>query len=403
MASYINKPVLWMTIVLMLLVATNVEAKQEKIEKSFSVGSGGTLILDSEQGKITVESWNKQSVEVLVKKKARKQKYLQAFDVQFEQSGDEITITGDADNNNKVNVKFIIKVPEEFNLDLTTGGGSIEVADLEGEVKVNTSGGSIKIGNITQGSVDAKTSGGSIKVGDVTGDLKVDTSGGSIRLGVVGGKSSIETSGGSIKLEQGGQNVKAHTSGGSIVIGPVKGKVDVDTSGGSIKVGMAEGDVIANTSGGSIKLEGSQGKVNVETSGGSIFVGSSNGPVKAETAGGSIKIYQAKGYIEASTAGGKIEAEMIQDDSGADTHIDLSSAGGSITLHIPEGLAATVSAIIKITRSAKRDYRVYSDFPLTTKGENTNKIKAQGELNGGGDKIKLSTTNGDIYIKKLDR
>ena len=175
----------------------------------------------------------------------------------------------------------------------------------------------------------------------------------------------------------------------------------MDTSGGSIRIGMADDDVIANTSGGAISVEGSNGSVNISSSGGKLFVGSSGGPVKAETSGGNIKILQARGFIEADTSGGKIEAEMIIDDKNVDTHVNLDSSGGSITLHIPKSLAASVSATLKITRSAKRDYRIYSDFPLTIKGENSRKITAKGDINDGGDKIKLSTTNGDIHIKML--
>jgi len=385
-----------------VMAATPAKSETENVDKSFSVKSGGTLTIESDQGSFNVETWDKQIVEVLAEKKAKKQNQLDGFKFNFYQKDNNIFVKGDGDWNNKVSVKFIIKVPQEFNLGLKTNGGSIGVADISGEVKVNTSGGSISIGNVTQGNVEANTSGGSIKVGDVDGNLKVDTSGGSIRLGKINGKSSIETSGGGITLEQGGIDVKAKTSGGSIKIGPVKGKVDVHTSGGSIRIGMSDDDVIAKTSGGAIKVEGSKGSVNIVSSGGNLFVGGSGGPVKAETSGGNIKILQARGFIEADTSGGKIEAEMIIDDKNVDTHVNLDSSGGSLTLHIPKNLAASVSATLKITRSAKGDYLIYSDFPLTIKGEDSSKITAKGDINHGGDKITLTTTNGDIHIKMLE-
>jgi hypothetical protein len=384
-----------------VMVAIPAKSETENVSKSFSAESGGKLTIESDQGSIKVVTWAKQKVEVLVEKKAGKQRQLDGFKVNFDQKGNDIFVEGDGVRNNRVSVKFIIKVPQKFNLDLKTGGGSIEVSDISGEVKVNTSGGNIIIGDVIQGNVEAKTSGGNINVGDVDGNLKVDTSGGNIRLGKINGKSSIDTSGGNITLRQGGSDVKAETSGGSIKIGPVKGKVDVDTSGGSIQIGMADDDVVAKTSGGGINVESSKGSVNIGSSGGNLFVGSSGAPVKAKTSGGNIKILQARGFIEADTSGGNIEAEMIIDDKNADTHVNLDSSGGSITLHIPESLAASVSATLKITRSAKRDYRIYSDFPLTIKGENSRKITAKGDINDGGDKIKLSTTNGDIHIKML--
>ena len=400
--NYSIQKILFLLVVLFSLIAA-IPAKSETeiVDRSFSAESGGNLTIESDQGSIKVVTWDKHKVEVVVEKKARKQKQLYGFKANFNQKGNDIYVEGDGDRNNRVSVKFIIKVPQEFNLDLKTGGGSIEVSDIRGEVKVKTSGGNIRIGDVIQGNVEARTSGGNINVGDVDGYLKVDTSGGNIRLGKINGKSLIDTSGGNITLREGGSDVKAETSGGSIKIGPVKGKVDVDTSGGSIQIGMADDDVAAKTSGGSINVDGSKGSVNIDSSGGNLFVGSSGAPVKAKTSGGNIKILQARGFIEADTSGGYIEAEMIIDDKNADTHVNLDSSGGSITLHIPESLAASVSATLKITRSAKRDYRIYSDFPLTIKGENSRKITAKGDINDGGDKIKLSTTNGDIHIKML--
>ena len=94
---------------------------------------------------------------------------------------------------------------------------------------------------------------------------------------------------------------------------------------------------------------------------------------------------------------------MIADDKNVDTHVDLESSGGSSTLYIPGSLAASISATLQITNSAKRDYRIYSDFPLTIKEEDSSKITAKGDINGGGDKITLSTTNGDIHIKMLEK
>lgn len=383
-------------------VSSSVYAEKEEIERTFSVSANGTLKIDSDSGSIEIESWNKNTVEVSIEKYARSQKRLDEFEVTVEQRGNDVEIIGDSGRNSRVEVEYVVKVPKQYNLDLKTGGGSIKVSELEGHVKVHTSGGSIKIGDISNGDVDANTSGGSIKVGDVEGNLKVDTSGGSIRLGKVTGTSDIDTSGGSITLEQGGSDVKAETSGGSINIGPTTGKVDVDTSGGSIKIDMTEGDVKANTSGGSIKVVGSKGSVDVDTSGGSIYVGSSGGPVKAETAGGSIKIFKAKGFIEAETAGGKIEAEMIETDNSKDTHVDLESSGGSITVYLPKNIEATISADLRITRSARRDYRIYSDFPLTIKGEKSDRVTANGGINGGGDRVNLSTVNGDIHIKAIE-
>ena len=385
-----------------LMTTSPAMAETQEINKSFDVKSGGTLRIKSDNGKIAVETWSEDKVAVEVRKKAKNKERLERFEVTISKKGNDIVVYGESGFNSRVRVSYVVKVPKKYNVNLQTGGGSIQVSDIQGGVTVDTSGGSITIGNVTGGNnVDANTSGGSIKVGDVDGNLKVDTSGGSIKLGSVKGKSTIETSGGSISLEKGGNDVVAETSGGSIKIGPVKGNVAVETSGGSIVIDKAEGNVKADTSGGSIKVMGSKGKIEVETAGGSIFIGSSNGPVIAETAGGKIRILQARGYIEAETAGGSIEAEMIETNNKVDSHVYLDTAGGSITVYLPKNFKASITAELKITRSAKRDYRIYSDFPLTIKGEKSDKVTASGDINGGGDKVILETTNGDIHIRML--
>ncbi|MBN1472920.1 MAG: hypothetical protein JW925_14190, partial [Syntrophaceae bacterium] len=135
---------------------------------------------------------------------------------------------------------------------------------------------------------------------------------------------------------------------------------------------------------------------------GNINIGMTDGDVDANTSGGSIRIMQAKGAIDAGTSGGAIEAEMIETDNSKDTHVILHSSGGPLTVYLPATIEATVSADLKISRFADRDYEIYTDFPLSIKGEDSDHISARGDINGGGDRIQLSTTNGDIRILKLN-
>ena len=372
------------------------------ISKSYSVKSGGTLYIESDSGRIEIETWDKNKVDVKVTKKSRKEKRLKEFSVDIEQSGNDVSIEGESEWNSRVSVTYYIRVPKEYDLDLKTGGGSISVNDISGQIKMKTSGGAITVGNVAKGNVDVDTSGGSIKVGNVNGNLKADTSGGKIIVGKVTGKTDLDTSGGRIEVAHSVGQLNAETSGGSITIGSGDSDVNVDTSGGRIKIGMVKGNVKADTSGGSITVDGSKGNVQINSSGGNLKVGESGGYVKADTSGGNIIIKKANGYIEADTSGGRIEAEMIQTDNSKDTHVSLDSSGGDITLYIPKGIEATVNAKLKISHSARRDYRIYSDFPLTIKGEDSNRVSGKGKINGGGDKIDISTSNGDIYIKMIE-
>lgn len=277
--------------------------------RSFKVGSGGTLTLDSERGSIEIVARGRKEVTVEVTKKLPlgwfgDQDDLNDFTVEYDQSGDNVTITGRfldshgwGDHNRRLRVHYKVTVPEKYNLDLETSGGSITVSDLEGEVDVRTSGGSLDLGDI-DGPVNARTSGGSISLDGSSGRTELQTSGGGITVGRVGASLEANTSGGSIHVKEVLGAVELETSGGSIIAtitGQPKGDCSLKTSGGGITVYLSKDvkvDVNAKTSGGNVScdlpitVQGLLGKTEVK---GKINGG---GPeLYLRTSGGSIKIH----------------------------------------------------------------------------------------------------------------
>jgi hypothetical protein len=286
---------------------------EDTIDKSFTVKPGGTLKVDTKRGSIEVEGHRGNTVEVKVirevktsdKEEARK--ILEKFPVEFDQRGDDVFITATYDERNivkkllndmnkKLHVKFVISVPDVYNVDLQTSGGSVGVRGLEGRILSRTSGGSMTFDGIT-GDIEGRTSGGSIKIGNVEGDTNIHTSGGSITIEKAAGKVDAHTSGGSITVHEVMGAIQADTSGGSIKAYISRQPADscrLTTSGGSLTVYMADDvsvDVNARTSGGrvntefpvtvqgEIKRSNLQAKINgggpelyLRTSGGSIYL-----------------------------------------------------------------------------------------------------------------------------------
>ena len=367
----------------------------QDIEREFDVQPGGRLNILSDAGPITVRSWDQNQVRVRVINH-------DAYDVTVEQSGNEIRVVAE-DDRGRSRIRFEAQVPREFNLELDTGGGAIEVGDMLGNVYTDTSGGSITVGRVENGDVVADTSGGRIEINEViNGDVMADTSGGRIEIGNVIGDVNADTSGGAITIGDVDGDVVADTSGGNIEVGEVTGDVELDTSGGSIRAGYAGGRMTADTSGGNITLEGSDRLLIADTSGGTIRVRRSGGPVEVDTSGGNIYLGPINGYIEADTSGGSIEAELGTIEPGQDAHIDLDSSGGDIELKVPAGHAATVDARIEVSRRARGDYRIYTDFPLTITGQDEREVQGRGDINGGGDRIRIETSNGDIRIMQSE-
>ena len=253
-----------------VLAAAVEEPILEKIEKTYDVKSGGNLTVLSEFGAIEIQTAEQEKVEVVVTKEAKSkpvgavEKMLADFELVFEHVGSDIHIRGDFKHDrehwwkqfNLARIHFLITVPQQYNVDLNTLSSDISVANLTGDVRVKTSGGSLCFQSIT-GPVLGHTSGGSIEVVDVKGDVQVRTSGGSIRLGAIQGFVSGRTSGGSIKVVDCSGGTDVRTSGGGIWLGGIGKNVTARTSGGSIEANMAispQSECSLRTSGGRITL-----------------------------------------------------------------------------------------------------------------------------------------------------
>lgn len=360
---------------LLLACTAYVQAASDDIDREFDVGASGTLSIESDAGSVDVRTWDQNRVRLRVRNSG-------GFEVEIDQSGNDVNIVADSRGSlfslRRSNIRFTVDVPVQYNVELNTGGGNITVEDIAGEVKVDTSGGNIEVRGAT-GDVEVDTSGGNITIGDVGGHVIADTSGGRIRIGNVQG------------------DIKADTSGGNIEVGDGGGRVQLDTSGGSIRAGWARGPIDVNTSGGNIFLAGSATEVKADTSGGNIEVDGSDGPVEADSSGGNIVVRNARSAVKADTSGGRIEVEITSTSGSVDGSIDLDTSGGDIILRVPSNLSGTVRAELEVSRRSRGDYRIYTDFPLTVQ-EDDGDIVGRGDINGGGNPIRLSTNNSDIHL-----
>lgn len=269
-------------------------AQEERSEKSFTVKPGGWLELRADFGSVEVTSWSKDEVKVEVTKwvegrsQRRASELFKDYEITYNQTANGVAITAKmyggsrrwwGGNNDGLQVEFRLSVPQKYNLDLNTAGGSISVDNLIGEARVKTSGGSLTLGRI-EGPVDARTSGGSIDLRQAKGRLAAQTSGGSITVGEVDGEVEVETSGGSISVDGAGGSLRAHTSGGGVTLRRLRGSVTASTSGGSLSAELLE---------------------------------QFNAPCDLSTSGGGISVYLAPGIkadVDARTSGGEVESDL---------------------------------------------------------------------------------------------
>jgi DUF4097 and DUF4098 domain-containing protein YvlB len=302
------------------LITSAAYAAETPIHRSFNVAPGGTLTLDTDVGDIRVDP-GASGVTVDVTQRTHVSK--RHLEVTFDQQQNDVTVRAKLQptsrwfNWSDDDAKFVVTVPSRYNVRLKTSGGDIKVGNLQGETRVKTSGGGITLGRI-DGQVNADTSGGDVSLDGATGAIDL------------------------------------HTSGGGIRIGDAKASVTAKTSGGSIEIRRSAGDLIARTSGGG------------------ITIGEANGTVDAQTSGGSIK------------------ARLAQQ-----PHADsrLSTSGGGITISIAPNVSVDVDA-----HTSGGD--VDTDVPVTLLGKQ-NDSSLQGKINGGGPKLVLRSSGGNIRLRKL--
>ena len=242
-----------------LAVLLSVPAYDARAEsRSFEVSPGSRFVLDADWGQVDVRTSQGTLIEVDVE---RAEKVL----LEFDHGDDALTVRsrtrdkglfGWFGNERGPAPMFRVTVPNWTHLDLTTAGGNIRVADLEGRVAAVTAGGNIVLGEIT-GDVQSRTAGGSIEVAAAAGSLQAKTAGGSIRIGSASGSIEAKTTGGNISIEASAGPVVARTTGGSMELGRVRGSIDARTTGGSIDAALAgqpDADSDLRTTGGSIDL-----------------------------------------------------------------------------------------------------------------------------------------------------
>ncbi len=349
--------------------------------KSFTVSKGGTVDVTVNGGDIRIVTWEKN--EVFIKARGTEENDLDRLDMEL--SGSTV-IVNNREGWGSSDLSFDISIPSSFNCELRTSNGAIDIrGPLNGNIHGSTSAGDIRVSGAVTGNIDVTTSAGNIRTGDIQGDLRLNTSGGDITVADVSGAADIHTSGGNIRVMNVRKTLNAKTSGGDVIIGDVGGEADVSTSGGNVSVGKVSGTAHLATAGGDIDLRGASGNIRVKT------------------AGGSLRLENITGVIDARTAGGDIDAELIPEGHGTSR---LATAAGIIRLEVPENAKATINARIRVQgswRMNREDYHIRSDFKAQTQenDKEIQEIKATYLLNGGGETITLETVNADIEIRKM--
>jgi len=274
----------WLCLCILGVPAANAAELREVTEKVFPLKPGGELVIDSQNGRITVEAWNRPEARVQITRTVR--------------AGDE---------------KRAAALMKELRADVTLGEGQIEI-----ESRYPKRAESVGIWDVL------------------------------------------------------GQRVSSLNIHYYVQV-PAQTRLHLETSNGEIQIRGISGVIVGQT-------------VN-----GDVDVASTKSHVAVSTTNGNVRLIGIQGGVRASTTNGGIQAEIRQLDS--DGEVDLTTTNGDLQVVLPKGLNAQLEALTT-------NGSVSIGFPVEMVGRASSKL-VRARIGGGGAAVSLTTTNGNVVVKRV--
>jgi Putative adhesin len=142
---------------------------------------------------------------------------------------------------------------------------------------------------------------------------------------------------------------------------------------------------VENTNG-LIKLVGTRGRAVVHSVEGGLALDRTAGRVMASINGG-ITVTRASGTVNVETINGGIEVELAQ--LAEESYLSLSTVNGEIELRLPRNIRVSLDATTS-------NGAVQSDFKV--QGKAVSRQSLRGDINGGGGRLQVRTSNGSVRL-----
>ena len=233
------------------------------------------------------------------------------------------------------------------------------------DLRVETSDADIHVSTWDQNTIEAKVTTTRYKIGEDGIRIEEHQAGDVVEIGVHYPRSH------GISINWG--NSASHRVDINIHM-PREGRVDLHTDDGKIEIGNFKGEMSLRSGDGSQDIDSVDGKLRASTG---------DGRIRANGRFDALDLKTGDGRVDARAAAG----------SALTTGWKLESGDGTVTLEVPENLAADLDL-------HTGDGHIDLDMPVTTEGKiRENEIR--GRLNGGGNLLLIHTGDGSIRLKKL--
>ena len=218
---------------------------KDTVKRVFAAHSGGRLEVDADMGNVEVTAGGSKEVRIVVERivsvdsREDAKSILEAHNLALESKGNTVWVSSRINRDrfswkrsmDRIRVRIIVEVPEDFDLDISSGAGNVSVVDVSGFATVKTGAGNIVTGQ-TSGEMDILTGSGNVDIRTAAGRVRVRNGSGNVTLDNVEGM---------IEAETGAGNVTAR------IVRELDGDSRLTTSAGNIK-GLLAQDIGANVS-----------------------------------------------------------------------------------------------------------------------------------------------------------
>jgi len=165
--------------------------------------------------------------------------------------------------------------------------------------------------------------------------------------------------------------------------------VRVGSGNGDVAVSGATADVNASSGNGDVRVGAGAASVGASSGNGTVMVDGARGPVHASSGNGRVTVSTASGPVNASTGNGRVEVAIASRAAG---DMEFSSGNGSIVLTLPADFGAQLEA-------STGNGGFESDFPVRMSGR-ISSHRVSGTIGQGGGRLRLSTGNGTITLRR---
>jgi DUF4097 and DUF4098 domain-containing protein YvlB len=242
-------------------------ASAEEVVKSYTVSGRANVHVDTNDGSVRVTT-SSDSKQVEFRVEYHGLELGKNLRVDSHQDGDRVELTarmtahwGFSWGHNSRGLHIEVRMPQDADLQVDTGDGSVETQAINGTVNVHTGDGSVKAYSLN-GTIDLHTSDGSITAEGMKGDIRLRTGDGSIEARDIDGKVEADSGDGHIRIAGRFDALNVKTGDGSVDTRVMTGSKmasswSIRTGDGSVDLvlpGDFQADIDATTGDGHISL-----------------------------------------------------------------------------------------------------------------------------------------------------